>query len=299
MDVVRLHAAAVDDVALVRGRAAEPLPDARADVRVRLAGLFGRGVASGADRPHRLVGDDQRRDLIAGQPVEPGLDLPIEHGQRLLALALLERFADADDRRELRRRAPRSACGSRVSSVSWNSRRRSEWPMITYSAPASRSIAALTSPVNAPSRSQCRFCPATPTLSMPGRFGDRVQRRERRRDDDLDVGDVLDQAAELFDEHHRLVHGLEHLPVGGDERGSHRVIQSVHVSAEGSATARPAHVRRCAVAVFQRRDPRQVPPAEEFERRAAAGRDVRDPIGHAGLRHRRNRIAAADDGRSP
>ena len=36
--------------------------------------------------------------------------------------------------------------------------------MMTYSAPASRSMIALTSPVNAPSFSQCRFCPATPML---------------------------------------------------------------------------------------------------------------------------------------
>ena len=48
-----------------------------------------------------------------------------------------------------------------VSLVSPNSVRRSEWPTITYRAPASRTIAALTSPVNAPSRSQCRFCAAT------------------------------------------------------------------------------------------------------------------------------------------
>ena len=41
-----------------------------------------------------------------------------------------------------------------VASVSPNSVRRSEWPTITYSAPASRIIGALTSPVNAPSRSQ-------------------------------------------------------------------------------------------------------------------------------------------------
>ena len=38
--------------------------------------------------------------------------------------------------------------------------------MMTYSAPASRTIAPLTSPVNAPSRSQCMFCAATPTLLL-------------------------------------------------------------------------------------------------------------------------------------
>ena len=41
-----------------------------------------------------------------------------------------------------------------TSSVSPNIRRRSEWPMIANSAPASLSIAALTSPVKAPSFSQ-------------------------------------------------------------------------------------------------------------------------------------------------
>ena len=38
--------------------------------------------------------------------------------------------------------------------------------MITYSAPASRTIAALTSPVNAPSRSQWQFWPATAMLLL-------------------------------------------------------------------------------------------------------------------------------------
>src|SRR5262245_40690943 len=37
---------------------------------------------------------------------------------------------------------------------------------------------------------------------------------------------------------------------------------------------------------------------EEFEGRAAAGRDVRDAIGDVRLLHRGNRIAAADDGRA-
>ena len=70
VDVVRLHAAAVDDVALVRGGGAEPLADAGADVRVGFAGLLGGRVPAGADGPHRLVGDDQRGDLIAGDAVE-------------------------------------------------------------------------------------------------------------------------------------------------------------------------------------------------------------------------------------
>ena len=49
-----------------------------------------------------------RRQLLAGDAVEAFLDLPIEHRQRLVAVALLERFADADDRRQ--RRAVSAAC---------------------------------------------------------------------------------------------------------------------------------------------------------------------------------------------
>ena len=33
--------------------------------------------------------------------------------------------------------------------------------------------------------------------------------------------DVLDEAAQLLDEDDRVLHGLEHLPVAGDEGDSH------------------------------------------------------------------------------
>ena len=72
-------------------------------MRVRFAGLRRCGRAPGADGPHGLVRHHQRGDLIAAQAVEAALDLPIEHVHRLVALALLERFADADDRRQRRR----------------------------------------------------------------------------------------------------------------------------------------------------------------------------------------------------
>jgi hypothetical protein len=162
VDVVRLDAAAVDHVAVLRGPGAEPLAQPRPDVGVRLAGLLRRGVPARADRPDRLVGEHERPDLVARQAVEGHADLPVQHRERLARLALLERLADADDRAEP---APSAAINLwlTASSVSWNSRRRSEWPMMTYSAPASFSMPALISPVNAPSRSQCRFCPATPT----------------------------------------------------------------------------------------------------------------------------------------
>ena len=66
-DIVRLDAPAVDDVAVFGGVGAEPLAQPAANVRMRFLGLRGRGVPPGADRPHRLVGDDQLGDLLGGQ----------------------------------------------------------------------------------------------------------------------------------------------------------------------------------------------------------------------------------------
>ena len=153
VDVVRLDAAAVDHVAVVAGVGAEPLAQPRADVGVRLARLLRRGVAAGADRPHRLVGQHQRRHLVPGEPVQAGLDLPVEHG----SVSSFSRSSSVSPMHTIGVRSAASAATSlrfTVASVSPNSRRRSEWPMITYSAPASLSIAPLISPVNAPSRSQ-------------------------------------------------------------------------------------------------------------------------------------------------
>jgi hypothetical protein len=58
------------------------------------------------------------------------------------------------------------------------------------------------------------------------RLGRRMNRRKRRGNDDLDVGDVLDERAESLDVLHRLRDGLEHLPVAGDEGSSHWGIQN-------------------------------------------------------------------------
>ena len=70
-----------------------------------------------------------------------------------------------------------------------------------------------------------------------------------------------------------------HLPVAGDERPrGRRVIAGVLVG------------RR------KRRDAGQLVAGEELERGAAAGRDVAEPVGDAGLVRRRDRLAAADQG---
>src|ERR1700716_4194230 len=50
--------------------------------------------------------------------------------------------------------------------------------------------------------------------------------------------------------------------------------------------------------ILQRGDSGQRVAGQELERRAAARRNVRDPVGDAGLLHGGNRVAAADDRRA-
>ena len=108
--------------------------------------------------------------------------------------------------------------------------------------PRLASMPALTSPVNAPSRSSYRVWPATPTFVIARRLRHRMQSRERRRHDDLDVVDVLHDAAELLDEHDRLVDGLVHLPVRCDEWRAHDSATSYQLlsSASTPGNVRPA-----------------------------------------------------------
>src|SRR4029079_13398513 len=71
-------------------------------------------------------------------------------------------------------------------------------------------------------------------VGVPRRLGRCVHRRERRRDDDLDVLHVLHQAPEFLHVHDRVVHGLEHLPVAGDERMAHGYL-SVRAATPGNS----------------------------------------------------------------
>jgi len=75
--------------------------------------------------------------------------------------------------------------------------------MMQYDAPASTSIGAESSPVNAPSRSSTRSA-RDADVRVPRGFGHRVNRGERRRDDDLHIADVLHHAAQLLGEEHRF-----------------------------------------------------------------------------------------------
>ena len=60
--------------------------------RVHLLRLLGRRGAPGADRPYRLVGDDDLRDAVP-EGVDRGRELVLDDVRRLARLALRERLA--------------------------------------------------------------------------------------------------------------------------------------------------------------------------------------------------------------
>ena len=182
-------------MAAVGHGAAEPLAQPAPDVRVRLLRLRRGRVPPGADRPDRLVGDDESGGARR-QAIEAVLDLPIEHRERFVPLALLERLADADDRRQ--------AAGDRRGHLAVDDRIgfAEQPPPLGVAddhvlAPASLSIGghlagerAFALPVDvlrgdADVRAACG-----------SRHG--LDRGERRRDDDLDAGDVLHQCCSSF-----------------------------------------------------------------------------------------------------
>src|SRR6266850_2598489 len=100
IDIIRLDAAAVEEADALRRRRRGAAADLAADGIVDLLRLSGRGGAAGADRPHRLVGDDAGGELLGADVGEGRVDLPGNDGAGRLRLTLLERLADADDRNE-------------------------------------------------------------------------------------------------------------------------------------------------------------------------------------------------------
>ena len=66
-------------------------------------------------------------------------------------------------------------------------------------------------------------CAATAMFVPRSASRHRMQRGEHRRDDNVDAAHVLDDGVQIADEGDRLAHGLEHLPVAGDEWCAHRV----------------------------------------------------------------------------
>src|SRR2546427_334342 len=79
VDVLRLDAAAVEDAHPLRGGGRSEAHQLAANGVVDFLGLpRGRG-ASGADRPHRLVGDDAAGQLLGARAGERALHLPCDH----------------------------------------------------------------------------------------------------------------------------------------------------------------------------------------------------------------------------
>ena len=65
----------------------------------------GRGVASGANRPDRLVGDDDPLEVGVGHVGDGRVELGLNAAERLAGVALGQCLADADDRATDRRAA--------------------------------------------------------------------------------------------------------------------------------------------------------------------------------------------------
>ena len=95
---------------------------------------------------------------------------------------------------------------------------------MTCVTPNSRSIGALISPVNAPCSSQCIVCAPKRTRVPRKSSRGRGKRRERRRDDDLDVaGSVADLGRNASRNARVSRRRLVHLPVAGDDRSRARI----------------------------------------------------------------------------
>src|SRR5437764_3452474 len=139
--------------------------------------------------------------------------------------------------------------------------------MIAYSAPASFSIPALTSPVNAPSRSQCRSWPAIPM------FEPCAASAAERSAVNGGAMTISTSCTSFTIERNSLMKPTVSCTVL-------YIFQSAAMNG----------VRM--LLVGQRRDAGQRAAAEEFERRPAARRDMGDAIGDAGLGDGGDRIAA-------
>src|SRR4051812_49018906 len=182
--------------------------------------------------------------------------------------------------------------------------------MMAYSAPASRTIPALTSPVNAPSFSQNTSCDATAmgeflaasatactarnggatTISTPVTSLTMVRNSLAYTTASCTVLNIFQLPA------------MRGVRMGDSTLGSRlqapgsRLCQAPEPRDRPGAGKAPEPGAR-SLFVRQRRHAWQHAASEEFERRAATGGDVRDAVRDAGLVDGRNRITAADDGR--
>ena len=244
-----------------------------ADERVDLLGLVGGGHLARADRPDRLVGDDQRRPPYpcprpqrrarsgSGPPsgwcrprARPGVSPTQRIGRSwFLRAARTFRLTNA--------------------SVSPKSLRRSLWPEDHVGDKSARSIGAETLAGEGPARlgvhvlgAQLDWEPSSagPALSSAVNGGQTTMSTSfclSAADDDLRTSATASDG------------GLVHLPVAGD-----------HFLADAWKAG----------LAFQKRDTGQDLPLEKFEAGAAAGGAVGDLVGHLELLGGRGGVAAAD-----
>ncbi len=191
-----------------------------------------------ADRPDRLVGDDDPLDraLRRSSTTPP---TPAAQGFcRSSGAELLMRVADADEREQAMSTAA-AVFSATASSVSLKNSRRSLWPSSTMVAPTSLTIAAEISPVQAPSSAQCMFCAPTRTV-VPARRSAAIGDRGEGRDDEQPggLGSRDRRAGQRAAERVRLRARLVHLPAGADPGDlASSVLPSCRESAQCSPTS--------------------------------------------------------------
>ena len=161
----------------------------------------------------------------AVRPSSPAVNLAIEHGQRLAAFALLQRFADADDGRELGRDGGARLAVHPLVGVA-------EQPSPLGVADDDVRRAGVSNHRRADLAGEGALALEVQVLrgdlepSVARDFRGRCERRERRSDDDFRVARGLDEDGELAHERDRFAHGLVHLPVRGEHWNAHALCPS-------------------------------------------------------------------------
>ena len=151
--------------------------------------LVGRCGPTGPDRPDRFVGHHQprqiRRGKLAQAPAGPGARSPPRSGPASRSARVSPRQKTGS--------SPASKAGSHLLRQEGVHPRR-RWPAARSDppgrsvAPASRSIAAETSPVNAPSVCGWRFCPPDADPAVAATLRHRGDRRGGRKDEKFTIG---------------------------------------------------------------------------------------------------------------
>src|SRR5213594_760900 len=243
VDGLRLDAAAVEDAHPLRGGGRSEAHQLAANGVVDFLGLpRGRG-ASGADRPHRLVGDDAAGQLLGACAGERALHLPCDHRPGGLRLALRQRLADAHDRDEARREAGVQAAVHGLVGLA------EVLPALgvpdddvgaaALAQHGDRDLArvgALRLPVDVLTGE----ADVRPRERRPHCF----EGREGRRDHDLAPAHMADALGERARQRDRLGARTVHLPVAGDERrAGHRGASAQRAGAVSSSAASPGSSR--------------------------------------------------------